>query len=305
MKQVFVILINYKGDKDTIDCLESLRKTKKADFLLHVLLVDNFPPQPIEIDENKYKDIDLRVIYSSKNLGFTGGNNLGIQRALSERADYVLILNNDTFVDQNLLSELVKTAESNSKIGMVVPKIYFAKGFEFHKNRYSEEDLGRVIWYAGGIIDWKNVFAIHRGVDEVDRGQFNSEEETESASGNCFLIKSETLKSTGAFDDKYFLYYEDADLSQRVKKAGFKIVYNPKAMLWHKNARSTGGSGSPLQDYYITRNRLLFGMKFAPARAKFSLFREAIKILLAGRVWQKRGALDFFIGKMGKGSYTL
>jgi len=163
--------------------------------------------------------------------------------------------------------------------------------------------LGKVFWYAGGEMDWKNVIGHHRGVDEVDHGQYDDISETGYVSGCCMLLTKKLLEKVGGFDKKYFLYYEDNDLSQRSKRKGFKILYAPKAVIWHKNAGSAGGSGSPLQDYYITRNRMLFGMRYAPLRSKVALVRESIRLLLSGRKWQKAGIADFYKRRFGKGSY--
>ena len=154
-------------------------------------------------------------------------------------------------------------------------------------------------------MDWDNIIGRHRGVDEVDDGQFDEIEQTEFASGCCMMIKKEVLEKTGVFNNKYFLYYEDGDLNIRAKKDGFKVVYVPKSVIFHKNASSSGGSGSILHDYYITRNRLMFGLKYAPIRSKLALLRESLKILLNGRYWQKRGVMDFYLGRLGKGSYNV
>lgn len=299
MKKVFVVIINYKGDKDTLELLQSFGKVERKDIDLNVVVVDNYPQKPIEIEEAKYRDLNLKIIYSDVNLGFTGGNNLGIKHAISNGADYVLVLNNDTLVDPGFLEKLVKAAEEKGE-GIFVPKIYFAKGYEFHKDRYKESDLGKVIWYAGGILDWKNVYGSHRGVDEVDKGQYNQLQTTDFATGCCFLITTKVLEKVGMFDDNFFLYYEDSDLSMRAKRAGFNVYYVPQSVIWHKNAGSTGGSGSPLQDYYITRNRLYLGMKYAPFRTKFALLREAMRLLLKGRKSQKEGTVDYFLGRMGR-----
>ncbi|MEM4230386.1 MAG: glycosyltransferase, partial [Candidatus Pacearchaeota archaeon] len=177
--------------------------------------------------------------------------------------------------------------------------------FEFHKKRYKKEDLGKVIWFAGGKMDWQNVIGLHIGVDEIDKGQFEKISEIDFASGACMLIKSDVFKKIGKFDERYFLYYEDSDFCQRAKKTQYKIIYNPKAILWHKNAGSTGGSGSELQDYYLTRNRLLFGMKYAPYKSKLALLKESISLLAKGRKWQKRGVKDFYFGNFGKGSFSI
>ncbi len=303
MNKVFVVILNYKGHKDTEDLLESLKMINKKSFYLNVVLVDNFPQDPIKLDEKKYKELNLKIIYNKVNLGFSGGNNVGIKYSLENGADYILILNNDTYVDKNFIEELLESF-SNELVGVVVPKIYFAKGFEFH-DRYKKEDLGKVIWYAGGGIDWKNVLGFHRGVDEVDKGQYDLTEETELASGCCLMLKKEILEKVKGYNEDYFLYYEDADLSMRIKKLGSKIIYNPNAIIWHKNAQSSGGSGSNLQDYYISRNRMLFGLKYASLRAKIALIRESLRILVGGRKWQKIGIKDYYFNKLGKGSYSV
>lgn len=301
MPLVFVSILNYNGKDNTVDCLKSLEKISKENFDLKVIVIDNASKEEFELPV--FPNLDLEVIRNNKNLGFSGGHNVGIKYAMSKRADYILILNNDTVVDKNLISELIKGSKENAEI--VAPKIYFYPGLEFHKDRYKKEEKGKVFWYAGGIMDWKNVIGHHRGVDEVDSGQYDKVQSTDFASGCCMMVKKEVFEKVGKFDERYFLYYEDNDLSQRAKRSDFRILYNPKAILWHKNAGSVGGSGSFVQDYYITRNRMLFGMKFAPLRSKLSLIREGIKLLLSGRSWQKKGILDFYFGKFRKGSFKL
>jgi GT2 family glycosyltransferase len=303
MKSVFVSLLNFNGRKNTLECLESLKKINLADIKLTVLIVDNNSTEPLDLKDDVQGEIKIKVIKNKNNLGFSGGNNVGIRYALKNNADYILLLNNDTYVDPNFLTELLKTAEKDKSFGILVPKIYFAPGFEFHKDRYAKEQLGKVFWYAGGKMDWNNVIGSNRGVDEVDKGQFDKTEETEIATGCCMLISREVSEKIGYFDEEYFLYYEDADLTIRAKNNGFKIMYVPGSIIWHKNAGSVGGSGSVLQDYYITRNRLLFGFRYAPARSKLALFRESLALLFKGRQWQKRGVIDFYLEKFGKGSY--
>ena len=301
MKQnIFIVILNFNGEKDTVECLTSIRQLLTKNYQLSTIVVDNGSKEKLVVSSK-----ELVVIRNIDNLGFAGGNNVGIQYALENKADYIVILNNDTLVDKNLVDELVKVSQSDETIGIVVPKIYFAKGFEFHKSRYKKDQLGKVIWYAGGIIDWGNVIGKHRGVDDVDSGQYEKEGETDFASGCCMMIKRSVFEKIGMLDNKYFLYYEDSDFSLRAKKAGFKIVFAPKAVLWHKNAGSAGGSGSSRQDYYITRNRLLFGMRYAPLRSKLALLRESLGLLVNGRPWQKRGVIDFYLGRLGKGSYSL
>ncbi|RJQ25328.1 glycosyltransferase family 2 protein [Candidatus Parcubacteria bacterium] len=311
MKKVAIVTLSYNNEKDTAECIESINNLNTSTFDLSVIVVDNgsnskFNPSAkirARIQNSKLNKGQLNIIRSEENLGFAEGNNIGIRYSLEEGAEYILLLNNDTLIDKNLIVELIKTIESSDKIGIVVPKIYFAPGYEFHKDRYEEKEKGKVIWYAGGEIDWKNVIGHHRGVDEVDHNQFDKTEETEFATGCCMLIKKEVFEKIGAFDKNYYLYYEDSDFSERTKKAGYKILFNPKAIVWHKNAGSAGGSGSKLQDYYITRNRILFSIKYAPLRSKLAVLKESVKILLKGRDWQRRAVADFYFGKLGKGSY--
>ncbi|MFH1832964.1 MAG: glycosyltransferase family 2 protein [Candidatus Levyibacteriota bacterium] len=318
MKKIAIVILHFNGEKDTLRCLDSIEQLSceaGSRFARQVIVVDNgsdeefkvpafAPSTPLRASAGKQNSIkEVKVIRNERNLGFAGGNNVGIKYALENGADYVLILNNDTLVDKGLITELLKVADSDEKIGIVAPKIYFAKGFEFHKDRYRESERGRIIWYAGGIMDWKNIIGHHRGVDEVDKGQFEKVEETDYATGCCMLIKKEVFEMIGFLDKKYFLYYEDSDFSQRSKLVGYKIKFVPKAIVWHKNAGSAGGSGSSMQDYYITRNRLIFGIKYASLRAKLALIKETIKLFFSGRPWQKRGVFDFYLMKFNKGSY--
>lgn len=300
MKKIYIVTINYNGQENTIECLDSLEDIETDGFELHTVVVDNYPENRLKIDSQEYSKIGLSAIFNPVNSGFSGGMNVGIKKALEGNADYILILNNDVFVKKDFLKEMFDFAQKNDKAGIVSPKIYFAKRYEFHKNRYKESELGRVFWYAGGEMDWANVIGHHRGVDELDSGQFDETEKTDFATGCCMLVRRELFEKIGLLDEKYFLYYEDNDFSQRAEKAGFEIYYLPKAIIWHKNAGSTGGSGSKLQDYYIARNRMYFGMKFAPFRSKIALLREGLRNIITGRQWQKAGSLDYFLGKMGK-----
>jgi len=265
---------------------------------------DNLQEASASLRQSKIGGVELKeiVIDNSRiNLGFTGGNNQGIRQALKWGADAVWLLNDDVKVDMHALSELEKTAGEDGA-GVVVPKIYFYPGFEFHKERYSKRELGKVIWYAGGEIDWDNVIGVHRGVDEVDHGQFDRKKEVGFATGCSMVITRRALEKVGLLDEKYFMYLEDLDYSERIKKAGFKIIYEPKAIVWHKNAQSSG-VGSDLNDYFFTRNRLLFGMTYAPVRTKFALIRESGRLAVKGRKWQKRGVVDFYLRNFEKGSW--
>jgi GT2 family glycosyltransferase len=171
------------------------------------------------------------------------------------------------------------------------------------KNRYKKSDLGKVIWYAGGDIDWNNVYGVNRGVDEVDHGQFDAPTQTTFGSGACLFIRTSVLQKVGLFDERYFLYLEDTDLCMRIRRAGFNVYYVPSAYLWHKVSQSSS-IGSQLNDYFITRNRLIFGARYATLRANVALFRESITFLFSGRPWQKKGVVDYYTHRFGKGSWN-
>lgn len=299
MKKIFAVVLHFKGKQFTKQCLFSLEKIKTSEFIFQTVVIDNHSPE--SIDDLKKKFPAVTFLKNKKNLGFAEGNNVGIRYALKKGADYVLVLNNDTTTDKDFLFELVKVAEGKN-VGIAAPKIYFAPGYEYHKTRYKPNEQGRVFWYAGGKIDWQNVLASHRGVDEVNKGQYEKIVETDFASGCAMLIKREVLERVGLFDERYFLYLEDLEFCQRVKKDGYKIIYAPKAKIYHFNAGSSG-VGSLLQDYFITRNRLLFGMRYAGLRARLNLLREGVKLLIVGRPWQKIAVRDYFLKKFGPGSW--
>ena len=291
--KVAIITINYNGKQDTIGLLKSLRFLRRGKLEIKTVVVDNGSADgSVSGIHKQFPEVD--ILQTGKNLGYAGGYNKGIEYGQIWGADFYLLINNDTLIkDANLLEELIKTLKDD--VGLVSPKIYFARGFEFHKDKYNKEDLGKVIWYAGGKFDWDNIGNVHYGLDEVDHGQYDGIAETEIFSGACVLIKKEVLEKVGGFDEKYFLYFEDSDLAKRAQEVGFKIYYNGQTAIYHKVSQSTG-IGSNLTDYYHTRNRLIFGMKYAHWRTKLALLREAGWLFLFGRKAQRQAILDYYLG---------
>ncbi|HVZ12399.1 MAG TPA: glycosyltransferase family 2 protein [Patescibacteria group bacterium] len=302
MKKIFIIILNFNGWENTTSCLDSIEKVElDPSYKLEIVVVDNASVDGSISHLEKRKGITL--IKNKENLGFSGGCNVGVKYGIEHEADFLVMLNNDTRVDHHFLNGLIK-AFDDEKVGASVPKIYFEKGYEYHKEKYKKSELGHIIWYAGGVMDWDNLVGKNRGVDEVDHGQFDEESRTDLATGCCLAVKVEVFKKIGFFDERYFLYYEDADLTKRIKAGGYDIFYEPSSIVWHKNAASSG-SGSNLHDYYICRNRLLFGITYASIRTKIALLRESIKLFFSGRKWQRRGVLDFYIGRFGRGSFKI
>lgn len=286
MPRVYTVVLNWNGKDNTLSCLASLKRLSVKSFLHHCIVVDNGSTDGSQ-DAIQKEFPEVTCIALTRNEGFTGGNNTGIRRALAQDADYVFILNNDTVVDRSVLEELLKAFE-DSLVGIASPKIHF------------EKDGKTMIWYAGADVDWENIYGKHRGVDEPDTGQYDTQDETGYCTGCAMLVKRAVFEKIGLFDERFFAYYEDADFSVRARNAGFKLVYVPKALVFHKNAASSGGTGSKLQDYFIPRNRLLFAFKHASLRTRLALLKEALWLVGTPK---RHGITDFFLRRFGSGSF--
>jgi GT2 family glycosyltransferase len=298
MKRVTIILVNWKGLECTLACLSSLLKMKTDGIHVEILVVDNASGGD-DVAKIKKAYPGVTVLDQRENLGFAGGNNVGIRYALKKNSDFIWLLNNDTEVDKNALAGLLDVFD-DPKVGIAGSKIYFYKGFEFHHDRYKDEDRGRVIWHAGGQVDWANMYASHRGVDKVDTGQYEEPISVPFVSGCSFMIRSDVIGRIGVLDGQYFMYYEDFDYCMKAKEKGFIVAYAPKSKLWHKNSGSTGRPGNNLHEYYLTRNRLVIGFKYAPFRTKFALFREAIRQIIKSTPIRRRAVMDAVFGRMGR-----
>jgi GT2 family glycosyltransferase len=244
---VYIIVLTWNGKADTLECLQSLQKLSYPNY--KIIVVDN-----ASIDGTAEEVLQLyptvELIRNSLNLRFAGGNNVGIKAALKNQADYILLLNNDTTVAENFLSHLIEAAESDEQVGMAVPKIYY------------HSDPKR-IWYAGGKIDWWSGSISHSGVRETDNGQFEKIKTTDYITGCAMLVKKNVIEKIGILDESYFIYGEDADWSLRVVRAGFKLLFVPKAIIWHKVSVSTGGHFSWFKNWNKLKSQLRFLIRYA------------------------------------------
>ena len=300
LMHVSVLVINYDGQEDTLDCLKLLQKIKHPNFTFSVIVFDNGSKEPF-VPQTRFQPENTTVLRSDANLGFTNGNNSAYKYAVEhDNPDYILLLNNDTVVDPNFLVELLACATQNEKVGLVTPKIYFYPGREYHQDSYTKAEKGKVLWYAGGSIDWKNLDAFHRGVDELDRGQFDNQATSDFGTGCTILIPKTVIDQVGFFAEDYFVYLEDVDLCQRMQLAGYPIYFCPHSVVWHKNAGSSGGAGSPLHQYYQTRNRLYFFIRYGSWRTKLTTISFAFRLLMSGSNYERKGVIDWLIGAMGK-----
>ena len=256
-----IITINYNGLKDTCELIDTLPLKDKS---IEVIVVDNASAQDeATIIEERYPQV--KIIRSKKNLGFAGGNNLGIKAA---KGKYLFFLNNDTLLKPQTsdIRSLISRLETSPKIGMVCPKIRFTWG-------------NQLIQFAGYTpltpITMRNK-AI--GCGEVDHGQYNTPHPTPYAHGAAMMVKREVIEKAGLMPECYFLYYEELDWSMMIRRAGYDIWYEPACTIFHKESQTTG-QNSPLRTYYITRNRLLFTQRNQQGMAKYITYLYLIGIV--------------------------
>ena len=234
--ELSIITVNYNGLNDTCALIDSI--TFNED--MEVIVVDNGSTENEAIIlQEQYTNI--KVIRSDKNLGFAGGNNLGIKSA---KGKYFYLINNDTVFKEFNPQVLIQRLKSSPKIGMVCPKIRFA--WKNNPIQYTGYTPLSPITIRNRAI----------GFGEEDKGQYDTPHQTPYAHGAAMMLKREVIDKVGLMPECYFLYYEELDWSMMITRAGYEIWYEPACTIYHKESQSTG-QNSPLRTYYITRNRLL------------------------------------------------
>lgn len=234
--ELSIITINYNGLKDTCALIESIPFNDK----MEVIVVDNASDNQ-EADQISSRFPHVKVIKSDKNLGFAGGNNLGIKVSTGK---FIFLINNDTYFEDFNVRALIDKLNNSSDIGIVCPKIRFA---------WSPKPI-----QFAGYTPLSNITIRNQaiGFGEEDHGQYETAHPTPYAHGAAMLIKREAIDKVGLMPECYFLYYEELDWSMMFTRAGYQIWYEPKCTVYHKESQATG-QHSPLRTYYITRNRLL------------------------------------------------
>ncbi len=245
LPRVYALVLNWNGADDAIECLHSLERQTYTNLFSFV--VDNG-----SVDESieQIKDVfpDVKIISNSENLGFAGGVNVGIRYALATDADYVLVLNNDLVLDEACVAEMVKQAKEG--VAFITAVIY-----------YADEDAR--IWSIGGRI---HPWTLEKTADargQLDEGQFPEVMERHFVPGGATLMSRHALETVGLFDEKFFLYYEDADLSLRAHRAGLRSVVATCAKMWHGISRSSGGADSPRERYWMARSSMIYFLQNA------------------------------------------
>jgi GT2 family glycosyltransferase len=258
--KVSIIVLNWNGRDDTLECLDSVSQIDYANF--DVVVVDN-GSRDDSVRAIREAFPEVAVLETGENTGFARGNNVGVRHALKQRADYLFLLNNDTIVDPQILNRFMDTLSLISREAILGAKIYY----------YSEPNR---IWYAG--VRWVGEFQYfyHLGENCIDDGkEFNSVIETAYACGCALFVSAAVLEKIGLLDEQFFLTFEETDLCSRARRAGIRSYVVPEAKVWHKVSRSFGGKSSPMFIYFLMRNRLLW------ARKNLSLPR---RLVLYGRV---------------------
>ena len=296
LPRVHIILLNWNQADLTLACLRSLARLEHLNF--QIVLVDN-GSKPGSLDQIKTEFPQITLICLERNLGFTGGNNVGIARALRDGADYIMLLNNDTEVAPDLLQRLVDYAEGRPKCAIVGPLIYY----------YDEPHR---IWSAGGAVDPYTAASTSLREGELDdHGQESLQ--VDYISGCALLIKRTVVEQVGLLDDRFFIYYEETDWCARVRELGYEIWLVPQGRVWHK-INLQARSASPRYEYLMTRNRLLYLKKRGASFARIAwviMSQDACTLLSWSlrphhrakrvlRMYRVRGIVDFLRGRFGE-----
>lgn len=271
LPRVAVIILNWNGWEDTLDCLASL---ERLDYLNYeVVVVDNGSTDGSEI---KIRDAypGITVLRTGENLGFASGNNAGIRYALEKGADHVWLLNNDTVVDPKALSHLVDEVVSDASVGMVGSKIYY----------YHPPDL---IWFAGGTVNKLTGRTRHIGFNEKDSGLWETPRDVDYVSGCSMLVGRSVIGSVGLMDEMFFMYFEDLDWCTRAKRGGWRVKYQPGSLVWHKISKSSK-LRSPTMRFQFSRSSIRYAKKHgSPSLLALSgqvFLRQTVSALVRGNL---------------------
>jgi GT2 family glycosyltransferase len=294
---IAAVVLTWNGREDTLACLASLARLPDRPDV--VVVVDNGSTDgTAEAVRESFPDAEL--IRSEENLGFTGGNNLGIERALELGADHVLILNNDAEAEPGAIRALVDEAGRRPDAGSLGSKILFA-------------DPPDLIWFVGARYDPRVGYNGRQlGYRERDDGRFDEVHETDRACGAAMLVPRAVLEQVGGFDDDLFLYSEDVEWSLRARAAGYRHYVVPASVVRHHVSAAAGGESSPLPLYYGMRNSLTVAERYAPL-GRLATWRRRVVALAAhlaqavaapGRVAGTRAVLggfrDALRGRLGQ-----
>lgn len=294
---IYVILVNYNGKAYNQKCLKSILGSRVEEDL-HVIVVDNASTDGSveELREQWSGRAEVQILALDDNYGFAGGNNEGIKLALTQGAEYILLLNNDTEIKADAIERMIELQKSKGSI--VVPKILYA-------------DQPDTIWCAGGELSRFIRKSSHTGMDCRDRGQFDDNRRCTFANGCCMLLDRELIQKLGPMDESFFLYYEDNEYSLRAGQENVPIWYCGDAVVYHKVNGATKGNERPDNAYYITRNWLICNRRYLKKKLLLFYVYFFFNRLAWAVIWSAqgkwgmvramwKGIKDFRAGKAGK-----
>ena len=296
--KIAIIILNWNQAQETLECLHSVSSISFPNY--EIILVDNGSKEgnPQQFQQ-AYPDIHL--IRNEKNLGFAEGNNRGIAYALERGADAVFLLNNDARVDPTILTAFKEATDLHPDAGVFGAKIYF----------YEEPTL---LWYTGGEVDVSMGRCCHKGCMEWDlEKKWETITDTGYACGCALFIRADVIRKVGMMDPRYFLIWEEIDWCWRIRQAGYRCLFVPKARVWHKISVSfEGGHRGPQWFYFYWRNRMLFFKDHYPSFLQSSVFWKQLAGLVVDCIHPRsdkkkkqqsrasfHGVIDYYRGKFG------
>jgi GT2 family glycosyltransferase len=267
---VCALTLNWNRSQDTVECLDTLARQTYPNLRLSV--VDNgSSDDSITSIRTRFPQVDL--VQSPENRGFAAGANLGLRRALDGGAEHVFLVNNDTLIDKQAVAHLVRHVGPG--VGILAPAIFYA------------EDQDR-IWSAGGRIHPLTLDKYHDTWQPAHAGGEAGPEDKDFVTGCGMLLTRQFLEEVGLFDERFFMYYEDADLCMRARRAGFRILLVPAAKMWHKVAQSSGGRDSLDERYWMGRSSVIYFRKHARGAQWLAIlpWRAASAVRTTARLWR-------------------
>jgi hypothetical protein len=260
---VAVIVLSYNQVQLTLDCLNSIRKQDYSN--IHIYVVDNASTDD-SVEQIRKLHPEITILTSQVNLGYAGGNNLAITRALKDGVDCFFLVNNDTILDRVCVRQLVERIRTPG-VGVVGPMVYTWES-------WSE------ISSAGGVVDWGKNTAENVGAGEIDTGQYPARQ-VDFVNGCGIMVTRAAIRKAGILDEKYFMYWEETDWCMRIHRAGFHVWFEPSAKMQHK-APIHSVELSPRTVYYLIRNRFLFFARYTPMNKRLSSLAHILYGALAG-----------------------
>lgn len=264
--KVAVILLNWNGKEDTLECLASVKQLDYSNY--EIVLVDNGSIDGSVDAFTKYYP-DVILLQTGENLGYAGGNNVGISYALDNKAEYVLLLNNDTVIDVQLINAFIEASKAIGIPAILGGKIYY----------YAQPDT---LWYAGARWIPSKLDFEHIGLGQKDAPIYDLISKTDYVTGCLMFVPTEIFRQVGLLDEDFFLIYEETDWCYRAKKYGYDCYYIPTAKIWHKISVSFGGSQSPIFEYFMARNRLLWASKHLGFLSRVKVYGQYLN-----RIWTR------------------